>query len=199
VPYKGLKKSQKAYDEGVKKGTIVLREDDPEALRKALAEAQKRLVELQSSGDAGAAEEAPAAAPEPFEGYADVKAADLVEAIEDGDYGVSTLVAIQAAEEASSKPRETVLDAVTARLEAADQALGEPAEEEAPAPEPFEGYADTKAPDIVKRIEAGEFGLSQLIALRDAEEAQSSPRSTVVKAATEKLEAAEAALKPSTE
>lgn len=126
IPYEGLKKSQKAYAKGVQDGTVVIREDDPEANAKALAEAQKRIVELEAAtGDGGTTEPE---ATEPFEGYEDAKAADLVKAIEDGEYDLPTLFAIRDAE-AAGKERSTVEEAVAEKIAAAEAALKPPADE----------------------------------------------------------------------
>lgn len=121
IPYEGLKKSQKAYQKGVEDGTVVIRDDDPEANRKALEEAQRRIVELEAGGASGGSTEE-AETPEPFEGYEDVKAADLVKAIEDGEYDLQTLFAIRDAE-AEGKERSTVEEAVATKIAAAEAAL----------------------------------------------------------------------------
>lgn len=191
IPYDGLRKSQKAYAKGVQDGTVVIRDDDPEANRKALEEAQRRIVDLEA-GDGGSTE--PSGPAEPFDGYGDLKAAELVEKIEDGDYSLSTLVAIRNFEEAGGNPRETVVEATTELIERAEAALDEPAADT----EPFEGYAEVGAPDLVKAIKAGEYDLPTLFAIRDAE-AAGKERSTVEEAVAEKIAAAEAALKPSDE
>jgi len=123
IPYDDLSKSKKAYAKGVQDGTVVLREDDPEANRKALEEAQKRIVELEAekNGDGGTAE--PDEAPEPYEGYEEYKkAGERVEKIESGDLSLVELLAVRAAQEAESKPQQTVLDAVNAKIEAAEAA-----------------------------------------------------------------------------
>lgn len=125
VPYEGLKKSQRAYKKGVEEGTVVIRDDDPEANRKALEEAQRRIVELEAAKDGGTSEEPEEV--EPFGGYGDVKAADLVEAINAGEYDLPTLFAIRDAE-SEGKERSTVEEAVAEKIAAAEAAL-KPADE----------------------------------------------------------------------
>lgn len=188
IAYDELSKSKAAYEEAVKAGTITIRDDDPESVAKALEKAQRRIVELET-GDEG--DGAPAGPPEPFTGYSDLKAADLVEKIEDGDYNLSTLVAIRDFEEAG-KPRETVVEAASGLIERAEAALDEPVGDE----EPFEGYADIGGPDLVKAIEASDYDLQTLFAIRTAE-TEGKQRSTVEKAVTEKIADAEAAIKSS--
>lgn len=92
-------------------------------------------------------------------------------------------------------------------LEAAQKQLAEAQEaKEAPAPdaepteptEPFEGYSEAKAKEIIEKVESGDLSLSELLALKQAEE-DGEGRSTVLKAVDEKLDAAEAALKPADE
>lgn len=191
IAYDDLKKSKAAYDEGIKNGTITIRDDDPESVAKALEKAQQRIVQLES-GD-GDGDGSPAGPAEPFDGYGDLKASELVSEIEDGDYSLSTLIAIRTFEEEGGNPRETVVDAATELITKAEAALDEPAEDDEP--EPFEGYADISAPDLVKAIEAGEYDLQTLFAIRAAE-AEGKERTTVQKAVDEKIAAAEAALKP---
>lgn len=128
LPYAEMKKSQKAYDDGVKAGTIVMREDDPDANRKALEEAQRRIVELQKQVDGDGAPAEPETPAEPFEGYADAKAGDIVEAVEAGEYDLATLLALRDAEADQSKPRKTIVEAVDKKIAAAEAAL-KPADE----------------------------------------------------------------------
>lgn len=201
LPYETMKKSRRAYDEAVKAGTIVIREDDPDALRKALEEAQRRNTALES-GEATPgvpAEEPPA--PEPFEGYQEANASDIVERVEDGEFDLPTLFAIQAAESERSRPRETVLEAVTELIQTAEGALsgdGAGTQEPEPEPEPYEGYGDDKAKERIAKIQSGDLTLPQLFAIRSAQEAGDTQK-TVLEAVNEKITAAEEAIKPSDE
>ena len=125
LPYSGLKKSQKAYAKGVQDGTVVIREDDPEANAKALAEAQKRIVELEAAAGGGGSTEEPAEVPEPYEGYDEhSKAGERVEKIESGELTLTELLAVKEAQDAApdSKKQQTVIDAVEARIAAAEEA-----------------------------------------------------------------------------
>lgn len=196
LPYATLKKSQKAYDAGIQAGTIVTREDDPEAARKALEQAQRRIVELEAKKDGGAAPPEPEATPEPFEGYADVNASDLVERIEEGEFGLITLAAIIAAENERDRPRETVIDAAETKIGAAEAAVAEATEPEAApaAQEPYEGYAGEDAKQRVAKIKSGDLTLPQLLAVKADQEAGDTQK-TVLKAADEKITAAEEAIK----
>lgn len=200
LPYATMKKSQRAYEEAVKAGTIVIREDDPDALRKALEQAQRRNAALESgeaAPGAPAPEEPPA--PEPFEGYQDADASDIVERVEDGEFGLATLFAIQAAESERSRPRETVLAAVTELIQTAEGALsgdagGTPEPEDEP--EPYEGYGDQGAKERVATIKDGGLTLVQLLTVRADQEARGDDvQITVLKAAEEKIAAAEEAIK----
>lgn len=122
LPYADLTKSKKAYAKGVKDGTVVMRDDDPEANRKALEEAQRRIVELESGkGESGDGDE-PAESPEPYEGYDEQKAGERVEKIESGDLSLIELLAVRSAQEAESKPQKTVVEAVEAKIAAAEAA-----------------------------------------------------------------------------
>jgi hypothetical protein len=90
------------------------------------------------------------------------------------------------------------------RLVAADLAVDDDgqtpvSDAAAPAPsEPFAGYDEAHADDVIGKVEDGALDLGQLLALRTAEAAGKN-RSTVLAAVTEKLQAASTALKPTPE
>lgn len=195
LPYASMKKSQKAYDEGVKAGTIVMRPDDPEANQKALEEAQKRIIELTKQvEDGSSAPPAPPAPVEPFPDYADAKAADIVEAIEAGSYDLPTLFAIKVAEAESGQPRETVQVAVDEKIAAAEAALETPSEPTVA--DPYDGYSTDGAKEIIAKVKDGDLTLTELLALKTVE-SEGDARTTVLAAVDEKIAVAEAALKSS--
>lgn len=63
-------------------------------------------------------------------------------------------------------------------------------------PEPYNGYDGAKVDEVVEKIESGELGVAELVNLRQAEDLGKG-RSTVLTAIAERLDVAEAALKPS--
>jgi hypothetical protein len=83
------------------------------------------------------------------------------------------------------------------RLIAKDIAVADDGSEASPAdlPEPFSGYADAKAKEIIEKVNDDELSLGELVALRGAEKAGEG-RSTVLEAVEAKLAPAEEALSP---
>jgi hypothetical protein len=133
LPYSEMTASQAAYEDAVKNGTVVFREDDPEANRRALEEAQSRIVELTKEVEKAKEEgggDTPVEPPEPYQGYAEAQAKERVEAINDTDdpLTLAELLAVQADQEAlGDKAQKTVVEAVEAKIAVAEAALrGEP-------------------------------------------------------------------------
>ncbi len=62
--------------------------------------------------------------------------------------------------------------------------------------EPYTGYDEATADDVIQKVDAGELSLGELLALRDAE-ARGKKRSTVRAAVEAKLQAAHDAIQPS--
>jgi hypothetical protein len=124
LPYDELSKSKAAYTEGVKNGTVIFNSDDPEAQKTALGEAQRQIVALEKQLEDGGKPAEPEPTPPPFEGYDEVKANDLIDAVNAGEYDLPTLFAIRAAEpKPDGKGRSTVEEAVQAKIDAAEAAL----------------------------------------------------------------------------
>lgn len=118
VPYKDFSSSKKAYGKALKDGTVMEGEpDDPAALKLALRQAQEEVARL-TRDQSPAEPEAPAPA-EPYDGYAEDNAVDVIKQIQSGDLSPEQLTALRAAE-TDGKERKTVL----AALDEAQQPAG---------------------------------------------------------------------------
>lgn len=184
IPYSEFEDSISTYESALAEGGVVVTdEDDPRQLRRALEAAQKKLAE---GGDASSGGSSKEEAPEPYPGYADAKVDEVAEKIP--ALRIDQLVALKTAEEARNDPRDGVLEPLNERLDAAESALEEEDEEA----EPYEGYAAANSDDVAEKIP--DLSLSQLLALKTAEE-DGKARKGVLKPLSERLEAAEAALR----
>lgn len=152
IPYKGLTKSQRAYDAKVAKDAGEVQalppviQTDPQVEAQIAAEKKRAddaidaQAKLQRQLDEQAAQIAKLQRPEPFEGYDDLNASEVVAKIKAGgwqEYGLAGLEAIQEHEatrpDADGGPRKTILDAVK-----------KAAEDAPPPPPPGDGDAGSQ-------------------------------------------------------
>lgn len=93
---------------------------DSAALEAALRDAEAKRVELEQELETAKAEAAAAANPEPFDGYDELTAQEVIQRVKDGghvEFGLNGLDRIAAYEESQGKPRSTVIEAVRAAID----------------------------------------------------------------------------------
>lgn len=172
VRYSELSRSRSAYGSALKSGSAIEgAPDNPDALKAALARAQSEAAQLRQQLEGGSGDGSGTPEPVPVEGYADLKAPQVIDKIDAGELDREQLAEV-VKYEADHDGRSTVVEAAQERIALLS---------------PYPEYAESPARDVVAYVKDEGRTEDELKAVRTAEEA--GDNRTTVLAALDKAEA----------